>query len=77
MNKLRQEIAKLEVEHNDEPVSLSISFGLSEFENHDTAKDVFARADKALYRAKEKVEIAFAVKEQKPHNNLIHFQQAF
>ncbi len=54
MNKLRQEIAKLEVEHNDELVSLSISFGLSEFDKHDTAKDVFARADKALYRAKEK-----------------------
>ncbi len=54
MNKLRQGISKLPINNNGETVPISMSFGLSEFENHDTAKDVFVRADKALYRAKEK-----------------------
>ncbi len=54
MNKLRQGVSKLTVNNNDEAVSVTMSFGLSEFDNHDTTKDVFVRADKALYRAKEK-----------------------
>ena len=54
INKLRQGIFKLEHLHKGEIVSVAMSFGISEFENHDTAKVVFERADKALYRAKEK-----------------------
>lgn len=54
MNKLRQGVSKLAVSNGGEPVSVTMSFGLSEFDNHDTSKEVFLRADKALYRAKEK-----------------------
>lgn len=54
MNKLRQAIAKLEISSQGIIVPVTMSFGLSEFDNHDTAKAVFERADKALYRAKEK-----------------------
>jgi len=54
MNKLRQGISKLSIDNNGEDISVTMSFGISEFDNHDTTKDVFVRADKALYRAKEK-----------------------
>lgn len=54
MNKLRQGISKLSFDNDGEEVSVTMSFGISEFDNHDTTKDVFVRADKALYRAKEK-----------------------
>jgi len=54
MNKMRSGIAKLEIENGGTIVPVSMSFGISEFENDDTTKAVFERADKALYRAKEK-----------------------
>ncbi len=54
MNKIRLGITKLQIKHNNKTVAVSLSFGLSEFDNDDTTKAVFERADKALYRAKEK-----------------------
>jgi diguanylate cyclase len=54
INKLRSSISKLEFTNEDKPVPVTMSFGISEFENDDTTKAVFERADKALYRAKEK-----------------------
>ena len=54
MNKIRSNIAKLEIEDKGSLVPISMSFGISEFENDDTTKAVFERADLALYRAKEK-----------------------
>ena len=54
MNKLRQGIKEIQVKAESEAISVSMSFGIAEFENNDTAKAVFARADKALYRAKDK-----------------------
>jgi len=54
MNKIRSGIAKLEFEDKGNIVPISMSFGISEFENDDTTKAVFERADVALYRAKEK-----------------------
>ena len=36
------------------PVSITMSFGVTEFFEGDKAGPVFARADKALYQAKEK-----------------------
>ena len=54
INKLRSSISKLEFINEDKPVPVTMSFGISEFENDDTTKAVFERADKALYRAKEK-----------------------
>jgi len=35
-------------------ISVAMSFGVSEFENNDTSRAVFKRADTAIYRAKEK-----------------------
>lgn len=54
MNKIRLAVSKLEISHQDKVVPVTLSFGLSEFDNDDTTKAVFERADKALYRAKEK-----------------------
>lgn len=54
MNKLRQGVSKLNIDNNGKNISVTMSFGISEFDNHDTTKDVFVRADQALYRAKEK-----------------------
>ncbi|MBV1911625.1 MAG: GGDEF domain-containing protein [Kangiellaceae bacterium] len=54
INKIRSGISKLSVKNGTDSVSVSMSFGISEFENDDTTKAVFERADKALYRAKEK-----------------------
>lgn len=54
MNKIRLGIKKLTVNFKGKDIETAMSFGISEFENGDTPKVVFARADKALYRAKEK-----------------------
>jgi len=54
MNKIRLEISKLEIKKGNEVVPISMSFGVSEFDSDDTTNAVFERADKALYRAKEK-----------------------
>ncbi|MCO7226279.1 GGDEF domain-containing protein [Pleionea sp. CnH1-48] len=55
INKLRLLINRQPIVVADgESINVSMSFGVSEFENSDTAQDVFNRADKALYRAKEK-----------------------
>jgi diguanylate cyclase len=55
INKLRLRIAKESVPINThEKLNITLSFGVAEFEGSDTASDVFAKADRALYRAKEK-----------------------
>ncbi|MET1254908.1 diguanylate cyclase [Aliikangiella maris] len=54
MNKLRQGIKDLIIPFENYSISVAVSIGISEFENSDTAKAVFSRADQALYRAKEK-----------------------
>jgi len=54
MNKIRSEISKLEITHDGQVVPITMSFGISEFDQNDTTQLVFERADKALYRAKEK-----------------------
>ncbi|MCF6194465.1 MAG: diguanylate cyclase [Kangiellaceae bacterium] len=54
VNKIRSGIAKLEVLHDGKLVPITMSFGISEFDQDDTTQSVFERADKALYRAKEK-----------------------
>ncbi|MDQ7049922.1 MAG: diguanylate cyclase [Enterobacterales bacterium] len=54
MNKIRLGVSKLEITHQNTLVPVTLSFGLSEFDNDDTTKAVFERADQALYRAKEK-----------------------
>lgn len=51
--KLRQKIESSPFNFKKEPVQITVSFGLSEFAQNESADDVFSRADKALYRAKE------------------------
>jgi len=54
MNKMRSGISKLEIKKENVAIPISMSFGVSEFDNDDTTNAVFERSDKALYRAKEK-----------------------
>lgn len=51
-NKLRQLIESAPFRHQGEPVSVTISCGLTEFRAGDTPTTVYERADRALYQAK-------------------------
>lgn len=53
-NKLRQRVQATGVTVNGFNVNVTCSFGVAEFETEDVPRDVFERADKALYRAKNK-----------------------
>ncbi len=54
VNKLRQRIASQSVTYEHQNIAVTASFGVAEFEGEDVPRDVFERADKALYRAKVK-----------------------
>lgn len=54
VNKLRQQIASKSVTYQHHNIAVTASFGVAEFELEDVPRDVFERADKALYRAKVK-----------------------
>ncbi|MDH5433102.1 MAG: GGDEF domain-containing protein [Gammaproteobacteria bacterium] len=54
VNKIRLGVKNLKIRHESHVIQLAMSFGVSEFENNDTPKAVFEKADKALYRAKDK-----------------------
>lgn len=54
INKLRQGVKDIRVNVGEKSLSIAMSFGISSFENSDTPREVFSRADKALYRAKDK-----------------------
>lgn len=54
INKLRMGIKHIKTDVESNTIQTTMSFGISEFGNDDTPKAVFTRADKALYRAKEK-----------------------
>jgi diguanylate cyclase len=51
--KLRKKVESSPFNFKKEPVQITVSFGISEFGEGDSATDVFERADKALYKAKE------------------------
>lgn len=51
---VREAIANCPFHFKEQPVSITLSFGISEFTENDEEKDVLIRADKALYQAKEK-----------------------
>jgi diguanylate cyclase len=53
LDKIRAAIASLAFRFRDEPVRISLSFGLTQVDKDDQAQTVFARADKALYMAKQ------------------------
>jgi len=52
-NKLRIEIEETAFRHKGQPERITISCGLTEFRPGDTPVAVYARADEALYKAKE------------------------
>lgn len=53
INSVRQKIEKCPFHFKETQVQITMSFGLSCFEEWDTPEKVFERSDKALYRAKE------------------------
>jgi diguanylate cyclase len=52
--KMRRKIEESPFNFKKEPVQITVSFGISEFAEGETADEVFSRADKALYEAKDK-----------------------
>ncbi|MEE8059883.1 MAG: diguanylate cyclase [Pseudomonadales bacterium] len=50
---VREAIASCPFHFKEQPVSITLSFGIAEFIQGDQAEQVFARSDKALYQAKE------------------------
>ena len=52
LDKIRATIGKSAFRFKDEPVNITISFGLTAFVAEDTVETAFARADEALYKAK-------------------------
>lgn len=53
VEKLRVFVASSGFHFKGEPVTITVSCGIAEFNEGDDAKDVFERADKALYQAKK------------------------
>ena len=53
LDKIREALATTPFHFKAEPVQITISIGIAEFTEGDTAESVFERADKALYEAKE------------------------
>lgn len=51
-NKLRQSVEKLGFHFRQQPVSITVSCGITSFRAGDTPQSLFERADKALYEAK-------------------------
>jgi diguanylate cyclase len=52
--KLRKKVERSPFNFKKEPIQITVSFGISEFAPGESADEVFSRADKALYAAKEK-----------------------
>ena len=52
-NKIREKVEHSKFHYENEPVHITASAGLASFRGNDTIDDVFKRADKALYQAKE------------------------
>lgn len=53
LDKIRTTIGKSAFRFKDQPVTITLSFGLSDFVPEDTVETAFERADQALYRAKQ------------------------
>lgn len=52
VNDLREKVAACGFHYHGDPVSITVSCGVSSFRDNDELEQVFERADKALYRAK-------------------------
>ncbi len=53
MDKVRQKLETSPFNFHGEPVNITMSFGVTEIKEGDSVDDLFARADQALYQAKE------------------------
>lgn len=53
LDKIRDNIASTPFRFKENPVQITLSFGIAGFKENDTIESVFARADQALYKAKE------------------------
>jgi len=53
LNKIRESIAVAAFHFKTQPIKITVSIGAASFVQNDTVEEVFARADKALYQAKE------------------------
>lgn len=53
LDKIREVVAKTPFRFKDSPVNITMSFGIVEFKGEDSVEAAFARADKALYQAKD------------------------
>lgn len=54
LDKIRNAISTTPFRFREQPVTITLSIGLSGFREGDTVEDVFARADQQLYVAKER-----------------------
>lgn len=52
MDSVRQQIAECGFHFTEQPVQITMSFGVTELTQGDSLEDAFARADKALYQCK-------------------------
>jgi diguanylate cyclase (GGDEF)-like protein len=52
LNEIRTKLESLPFKCKQQPVTITASFGLTQFQPEDTIEDVFERADKHLYTAK-------------------------
>jgi len=53
LDRLRERLANSPFRYKEEKLTITVSIGIAEFSEGDTAESVFERADKALYDAKE------------------------
>ncbi|WP_144392637.1 GGDEF domain-containing protein [Pleionea sediminis] len=69
-NKLRQLVANQSISlEDDTTINVTISCGVAEFEGVNDESEVFAKADKALYRAKEKGRNQVCCERNKKHQS--------
>ena len=52
LNKIRNAIANASFNYKEQPLSITLSVGVTQFKQDDDVETAFARADKALYAAK-------------------------
>lgn len=52
LEKIREAIAKAEFNYKEQPMSITLSVGVTEFKTNDSLESAFERADQALYSAK-------------------------
>ncbi len=51
-NRIRKAISTLEIDLGDEKLGVTVSIGLAIWDRRETSKDLYRRADKMLYAAK-------------------------